>query len=304
MPRLTDIGDSEALDNRYARKVIVYVEADMDATIFYGLAGTGIREYLEFKVPTSLSTGGNAVKNEVVQRRPEYPRIFGLIDGEDAVKEGAVDELLSCRSAMFQLAGGADGIIFLGHHEAENVLLIHGDLADLVRRDQSIPKSADMSDGEIDERIATVVRHFFHAALLKYASMTLNYRTNVLAPETGCKVIDSARFLASDDRKAILDAIKQGVQQEGVVDWMDLVDEVKRTWKVVRNEYVRARPDAARCSRERMRLADGKSVLKKLARLSASDPAKWNNHLLETARNKPFARQFRDDILTLTRATA
>lgn len=302
MPRLSEIGDNEAIDNRYVRKVIVYVEAETDATIFYGLTEPGIREYLEFKTPTSLSTGGNAVAEEVRRRRAEYPRTFGLIDGEDAAKFGAIDDLLSCKSTMFKLPGREEGLIFLGQHEAENVLILHGGLADLIRRDCSIMSSVALTDVEIAERVASVVRRFFHAALLKYASMTLNFGANQIRPKSGCKVIDSARFLSTEDTSTIVEGIKGSIEAEGLVDWDDLLSEVKRTWMIVRAEYVRSRPDAAQCAIERMRLADGKSVVKKLATLSSSDAAKWNNHLLETAKKSAYAREFRDDLLSLTRA--
>jgi len=114
--------------------------------------------------------------------------------------------------------------------------------------------------------------------------------------------IDSARFLASDDRKTILNEIRASVSAEGLVDWNDLMAEVRRTWNMVRVEFVRARPDAAQCGLERMRLTDGKSVVKKLAKISASDPAKWSNHLLETARKSSYTQQFRAELLALTNA--
>jgi hypothetical protein len=302
MPRLSEIGDSEDILNRHGRRVIVYVEADTDVTIFYGLTEPGIREYLEFKTPTSLATGGHAVAEEVRTRREQYPKTFGLIDGEDAAKFGAVDEFLACKTTMFKMAGGMEGLIFLGQHEAENVLILHGELHDLIRRDQSILGSAAVSDPEISRRIATVVRRFFQAALLKYASMTLNHKSNQVTPKSGCKVIDSARFLGSDDRKAILALIKTSVEEEGIVSWSDVLAEVKRTWNIVRQEYSQSRPDDSKCRSERMRLTDGKSVVRKLASLSGSDAAKWSNHLLENAKKSAYARQFRADLLSMTGA--
>lgn len=304
MPRLSEIGDSEDILNRHGRRIVVYVEADTDVTIFYGLTDPGIREYLEFKTPTSLNTGGHAVADEVRVRREQYPKTYGLIDGEDAAKFGAVDEFLACQSTMFKTALGIDGLIFLGQHEAENVLILHGDLHDLIRRDQGILASASMTDPEISDRIATVVRRFFHAALLKYASMTLNHQGNQAVPKSGCKVIDSARFLASENRKAIVASIKASVEAEGVVKWDEVLDEVKRTWNIVRNKYSQGRPDDTKCALERMRLTDGKCVVKKLAAMSSSDPTKWSNHLLETARKSAYAQQFQAELLTMTNAIA
>ena len=302
MPRLSEIGDTEAIDNRYARKVIVYVEAETDVTIFYGLTEPGVREFLEFKTPTSLSTGGNAVVEEVRRRRAQYPRTYGLIDGEEAAGFGAIDSLLKCRSTMFTLEGAEEGLIFLGQHEAENVLILHGGLADLIRCDRTILSSAELTDGEIAERVATVVRQFFQAALLKYASMTSNHAANEAVPKSGCKVIDSARFLSPKSRKTVIAEIQASVEAEGVVDWEDLLSEVKRTWRVVREEFVATRPDAGQCGLERMRLADGKSVVKRLAALSSSDPGRWSNHLLETAKTSDYADRFRADLLALTQA--
>jgi hypothetical protein len=302
MPRLSEIGDTEAIDNRYARKVIVYVEAETDATIFYGLTEPGIREFLEFKTPTSLLRGGGAVAEEVKLRRAQYSRTYGLIDGEEAAKYGAIDTLLNCRTTMFTLEQADEGLIFLGQHEAENVLLLHGGLTELIRRDRSILSSADLSNGDIAERVATVVRQFFQAALLKYASMTFNHRANKVTPKSGCKVIDSARFLRPGPRRAVLEDIKASVEAEGVVAWDDLLQEVKRTWRIVRQEFISTRPNSAQCGLERMRLTDGKSVVTRLAALSSSDAGKWSNHLLETAKTSDYADRFRSELLTLTRA--
>ncbi|MDQ1232267.1 hypothetical protein [Sphingomonas sp. SORGH_AS_0879] len=302
MPRLSEIGDNEAIDNRYARKVIVYVESEADATIFYGLTEPGIREFLEFKPPTSLSRGADAVIEEVRLRRPQYRRTFGLIDGEEAAGYGAIDVLLECRTTIFRLQEAEEGLIFLGQHEIENVLILHGGLAELIRRDRSILSSAELSDGEIAERVATVVRQFFQAALLKYASMTYNHLVNKVTPKSGCKVIDSARFLRSAPRGAVLGEIKASVEAEGIVAWDDLMREVKRTWRLVRREFIDTRPDSARCGLERMRLTDGKSVVARLAALSSSDSGKWSNHLLETAKTSDYADRFRAELLEFTGA--
>src|SRR5579859_7381130 len=129
MPRLSEIGDTNAVDDRYAAKVIIYVEADDDETIFYALSGPGIREYIEFKPPSALGRGAGSVAHEVRSRCSGNSKIFGLIDGEMAAASGAVDQLIQCDSLLFILSGEeSDGLIFLGHHEIENLLLKHGDL--------------------------------------------------------------------------------------------------------------------------------------------------------------------------------
>jgi len=305
MPRLSDIGDSDAVDDRYSAKVIVYVEADDDANIFYGLTGEDIMAYLEFKPSNTIGGGKGQVAAQVRERRPRNRRIFGLVDGEEAAGAGAIGQLINCRTALFEVAGAAnDGLIFLAHHEAENILLMHGDLPALIRKEATIARSAAMRDDEIKSRIVVAVRHFFQAALLKYASRSLNHLAHSVAPQSGCRVIDSARFLDLKSRREILESIRQNIEAEGIITWKELQDEVTATWKLVRQTYVNARPDETFGVGERMRLSDGKSVVKRLATLSGSQPAKWANHLLEDARKSDFAGQFREQLLDITQAAA
>ncbi|WP_447725523.1 hypothetical protein [Sphingomonas koreensis] len=301
MPRLSEIGDTDAIDDRYAAKTIIYVESDDDEKIFYALSGPGIVEYVEFKPPSALGRGAVTVASEVRARRPANTKIYGLIDGEAAPSAGAVDTLIQCDRLMFTLPGEAnDGLIFLGHHEPENILLKHGNLAALIRKDASVAGSAALSDAEIASRIAVAVRHFFQAALLKYASMTLNHAANLTTPKSGCKVIDSGRFLDKRPRREILATIEAGVAAEGVVTWAQLMAEMKRSWQVVRASY-KAQPDPDHCARERLRLGDGKSVVTKLARQSGSDPAKWINHLLEDAKATALCDEFRAELFAATK---
>lgn len=300
MPRLSEIGDTAALDDRYAAKTIIYVESDDDETIFYALSGPGIREYLEFKPPSALGRGADTVAQEVRSRRPSNNRIFGLVDGEAAAAVGAIDQLLQSDQILFTVAGVEnEGLLFLGYHEAENVLLKHGQLAALIRKDASLAGSAVLSESAITTRIAKVVRHFFQVALLKYASMTLNHAANQAQPGSGCKVIDSARFLGKGTRGEILQSIRDAVEAEGAISWTELTREVERCWRVVKTSY-RAHDDPEHCASERLRLGDGKSVVKRLATLSGSDPRKWINHLLEDARRTPFCTAFRRELLAAT----
>lgn len=300
MPRLSEVGDTSAIDDRYAAKTIVYVESDDDEIIFYALSGPGIREFIEFKPPSALGSGAESVAKEVRDRRPTNNRIFGLVDGEAAAAEGAVDTLIQNDRIMFTLPGPAnDGMIYLGHHETENVLLQHGDLAGLIRKEASVAGSAALTDAAIAKRIATTIRHFFQAALLKYASMTLHYQANVAQPKTGCKIIASQRFLDNRTRREILADIKRGVEAEAAVNWDDLIAEMTRSWKLVCAGYA-ANVTKGHSAAERLRLGDGKSVVKKLASLSSSDPSKWVNHLLEVARKTALADDFRTELKAIT----
>jgi hypothetical protein len=305
MPRLSEIGDSDAVDDRYSAKVIVYVEAEDDANIFYGLTGEDVREYLEFKPVKAAGGGSGLVATEVRERRPRNSRIFGLLDGEEAAGEGAIAQLIDCSSALFRIAGATnDGFIFLSHHEAENILLMHGDLPGLIRKEATIARSAALSDDEIRQRIVEAVRHFFQAALFKYASRSLNHASNLVKAESGCKVVDSARFLDPRSRRDVLKSIRESIEAEGIITWQALEAEVTATWKLVRKAYVGARPDVEFGRTQRLRLSDGKSVVKRLAKLSGGMPGKWANHLLEDAKRSDFAGQFREELLEITRATA
>lgn len=297
MPRFSEIGDTTAVENRYADKVIIYVEGKEDVTVFYNITGPGIREFLEFQAPRSGGAGALAVIDKVHAERQKNPRVYGLLDGEAAVDFGEVDTLLLCSDLLFIVdKAELEGLIFLAQHEVENLLLLYGDLRGLIQRDVDFRKFGTLSGEEVDQQIARVARRFFCAALFKYASMTLRYAAKPTGAASICNTINSGRFLERDRLSRIVAKIQHSVKEEGLLNWEDLVAEVRRTHSVLRERFERDEFSAEKRDQERLRLADGKSILTRLGK------PHWKSHLLNEAMKSDFAAAFRRRLLDLTAA--
>lgn len=301
MPRFSEIGDSVTVDNRYAGKVIVYVEDEVDASVFYAITGNDIRQYLEFHAARVGGSGANSVIEQVRAERPSNPKVFGLIDGEAAAALGAVDALLCCGEPFFQIGEpGFDGLIFLAQHEMENLLLLHGDLAGVIERDVELREFGRLNRAEVETRIEKAAQLFFWAALLKYASMTHRHRAQTCRKDA-CGTIQPGRLLAPKSTTEVLAEIKKDVRDEGLVSWKDLATEVRRTYRLVRARFKNKVPRTKARNLERLRLADGKGVLASLKHRH-SPRARWESQLLHSVIQSSSGKPFRARLLTLTRA--
>lgn len=123
MPSFTNIGDSDAVDNRFIDKLIFYVEGDDDQNLFDKFFFRHTAHSVEVKQPPGLESGYRAVMNRVANERPKNPKIFGIVDGEVLLAIG--------ESTLYRdRANGADwiwldsndGIISFPCWEIENVL--------------------------------------------------------------------------------------------------------------------------------------------------------------------------------------
>lgn len=302
MPRLSEVGDTAAVANQYADKVIVYVEGEDDVTIFYAISGQDIREYLEFRTPQVAGSGVRQVIEQVSVERTNNPRIYGLLDGEAAALLGEVDALLRCPGILFQIDNNdLRGLIFLAQHEVENLMLMHGDLCELILKDVKVGEFGAQSREDIEAEITQVGRRFFQAALIKYASMSLHHRAKAEGAEVGCKVIDSARFLAKSEASEVIDRIKESLADEGLISWDEIKNELCRTYRIL-GEWFRAEQlDRQRRERERLRLTDGKSVIECLKR-ARSPQGKWGGHLLHAMTRSEYGALFRAQLLEVTAA--
>jgi hypothetical protein len=300
MPRFSEIGDPGAVENLYADKIIVYVEGEVDASIYYEIAGSNIRGSLEFKEPRIGGSGSDAVIAQVRAERPANPKVFGLVDGEAAAKVGAVDKLLACTDVFFQIDDdpAVTGILFLGQHEMENLLVANGDLPDVILRDLDPRYVGQITPDQIEKSIGEATRIFFFAALLKYASMTLHHLSRT-AGGNGCRTLDSSRFLDRRPFKVVLREIRAQVDVDRDVTWGKLRREIRRTREEFASRLKASRADASEIARETMRVADGKSLLTLLKR-KYSPGGRWESHLATALAGTSFASAFRDDLLAIT----
>lgn len=301
MPRFSEIGDSTAVNNRYADKVVVYVEAEDDVTAFYGITGKSIREYLEFLESREIGGGSESVIAQVRADRPTNPKVFGLVDGEAAATFGGTDQLIDCADRFFQIdRPELDGVLFLAEYEMENILLLYGDLPELMRRDVDFRYFNAFSLEDAQVHIAKAAQLFFLAALLKFASITFHRRAYQQG-QPGCRTIDSGRFLRRGEPAEILGEIRRDVEAEARISWAELKAEVRRSHHRLKTRLAASGADHASSQRERLRLADGKAVLTRLKN-DYSKHGRWKSHLLSSIGGTPFSVLFRERLLAITGA--
>jgi hypothetical protein len=302
MPRFSEIGDSTAVNNRYADKVVVYVEAEDDITAFYGITGKSIREYLEFLEPRKIGGGAESVIAQVRADRTTNPKVFGLVDGEAAATFGGTDQLIDCTDRFFQLDDPAlDGVVFLAEYEMENILLLYGDLPELMRRDVPFREFDGFSSEDAQTHIKKTAQLFFLAALLKFASITFHRRAYQKG-QPGCRTIDSGRFQRRADPVRILAEIRRDVEAEALISWVELKAEVRRSHHRLRIKLAASGADHTTIQRERLRLADGKAVLTRLKN-DHSQHGRWTSHLLRSIEGTAFSALFRERLLAITSAS-
>jgi hypothetical protein len=298
MPGFGEIGDPTAVENLYVGKVVVYVEGEADANLYYEIAGSAIRGHLEFRGPPVGEGGSDAVITRVRAERPANAKVFGLVDGEAAAKVGAVDKLLECTDLFFRLHDpDFVGILFLGQHELENLLATSGDLPDVILRDLDPLLMGRVTLEEVEGSIKEATRIFFFAALLKYASVTLNHRSRAAGGQ-GCRTLKSSHFLGRQGFRVALAEIRAQVAAEGEVTWGQLRREIRRTHQGFVARLRTAGADVNEIS-AKLRVADGKSLLKLLKR-TYSPNGRWESHLATAIGGTDFSETFRDNLLAMT----
>ena len=121
MPKLSEIGNSDAVDSAYASRAVVYVEAYADSEVFARMVGMAYAHRVDFKAPRAHGGGCQAVRIQVRQEREKGNyRVFGLIDGESAPAFGCLDDLIVAKGAIFPLSSN-DGVFCLATHELEKI---------------------------------------------------------------------------------------------------------------------------------------------------------------------------------------
>jgi len=299
MPRFGEIGDPTAVENLYVEKIVVYVEGEVDANLYYEIAGSDVRGHLEFRGPPVGGGGSDAVITRVRAERPVNAKVFGLVDGEAAAKAGAVDKLLECTDLFFRLDDpGFMGILFLGQHELENLLAMSGDLPDVILRDLEPRLIGQITREEVEKSITEATRIFFFAALIKYASVTLNHQFRTAGAQ-GCRTLQSSQFLDRRGFRVTLAEIRAQVAAEGEVTWGQLRREIRRTHQAFVGRLRTAGADVHEVSLAKLRVADGKSLLKLLKR-RYSPGGRWESHLATAIGGTDFGETFRHHLLAMT----
>ncbi|WP_141690268.1 MULTISPECIES: hypothetical protein [unclassified Ensifer] len=293
MTDFSEISDFEQLDNRYVDKVIVYVEGEPDEKFYQKLLGPNVGHCLELKVPPT--TGNEGVIAQVAEERPTNPKVFGLLDGEEAAMFGGMGHFIECEAPIFEIPG-VDGLLFLFGHELETILILHGDLCEHISDDVRMPELGKRTVEEVEEMLRHLKQRFFAAALYKYTAKEIRRGGG------DCKIIDVGRFQGKVTATSVFRDIRNELVGEGV-DWTLFRTTLKDIIDQVRSRFRGEGFEVARRSTEMVRLADGKQLLNKM-RSHYNNTARWEGHLTKTVTRGQFATDFRNLLLEKTDANA
>ena len=292
MPKLSHIGNSDAVDSSYAARAIVYVEAEADSDVFARIVGMSGAQVVDFKAPLEGGSGYTAVCSQVdLERRRGNCKVFGLVDGEAAASLGNLCELIEATSATFPLSRH-NGVFCLADHELENLLLRYGDVCGFLVMDVALAHLSSRSRTEIEKTLRRLTRRFFSAALLKYAALHLRYKGDHFRP------VDVGRF---QDRaattKCIRAALRQDICQSGL-DWHIFRDQVLAIVHAVRRRFHDEGLSMEERSFHMLRLSDGKGLMSRL-RSEFNASKRMDGHLVDKLVSSKHAGILRDEILEI-----
>ena len=290
MPKLSEIGNSDAVDSVYAARAIVYVEADVDSDVFSRIVGMSDAHIVDFKAP--LSGGGYIVVCTQVdhERGNGNDRVFGLIDGEAAASLGSLCELIAANTAIFPLSS-QESVFCLADHELENLMLLYGDVCGFLAKDVELTKLSSRNAAKIEKTLRGLARRFFFAAILKYAALHLRNEGKRYRP------VDVGRFQdKAATTKSIRTALKKEIIDSGM-DWNIFRDQVIEIICALRRRFHKERLSGEKRSFHFLRLADGKGLMNRL-RSEFNASRRMDGHLVDKLVSSNYAGVLREEILT------
>ncbi|MDE0105415.1 MAG: hypothetical protein OXN89_23815 [Bryobacterales bacterium] len=290
MPRLSEIGNSDAVDSAYASRAIVYVEAPADSDVFTRMVGMAYAHKVDFKAPRAFGGGCQAVCVQVREERGKGNyQVFGLIDGESASSFGCLDDLIAATGTIFSLSSN-DGVFCLATHELENLLLLYGDICEFIVNDVNLGNLSTRSRAEVEATLRRFAQRFFHAAILKYAALHLGNSGKVYP------TVDIGRFQQRDaSTKSIRTDLRKEIVDAGL-DWHVFSGQVVAIMCAVRSRIRDENVSNEVRSFHMIRLADGKGLMNRM-RQHYRASLTIEGHLVRRLVNSTYAREFRDEIL-------
>ena len=290
MPKLSEIGNSDAVDSAYAARAIVYVEADVDSVIFARIVGMDDAHRVDFKAPRVDRGGFKAVCTQVDHERGNGNHlVFGLIDGEAAAALGNLYELIAATSTIFPLSDH-EGVFCLAEHELENLMLLHGDICGYLANDVALPKLLTRDRTEIEKTLRCLTLRFFMAAVLKYAALHLR-RTGALY-----RPVDVGKFQErAASTKSIREALKKDIIDSGL-DWNAFCVQAIAIICALRQRFRAEGLSSEARSVQMLRLSDGKGLMNRL-RSEYSASRKMEGHLVDKLVGSSYAGVFCSEIL-------
>ena len=290
MPKLSEIGNSDAVDSVYAARAIVYVEAHADSEVFQRIVGMPNAHKVDFKAPRPDGGGYKVVCAQVHQERQNgNHQVFGLIDGESAAPLGSLDDLIAAKGAIFSLSSN-DGVFCLAAHELENLMLLHGDICGFIVDDVKLNELSTRNRAEVEKTLRRLARRFFNAAILKYASLHLgNGDKKYPLVEVGRfqEMKDSTQSIRTALTKVIVDSGWDG--DVFLRQVFEIITAVRRRF---RDENLSGRVRSSHM----IRLSDGKGLMKCMVSHYQTFN-KIEGHLVRKLVSSEYAGEFREEIL-------
>ncbi len=297
MADLSSFADSDALDNRYSGKTIIYVEGEPDEKIYQNIVGYDMAHLLEFKVPNCQGSGCAVVINEVKKQRETNQKVFGLLDGEEAVSLGGLEAFVGCTGQLFSFpAALSEGLFFLSGHEVENILILYGKFCEHISKETTLRDLGKLDINDIQRSLYIANRRFFMAALAKYASRSLKLAGKNI------DIVATGRFQNKDKVKDILSAYRKDIEDAGL-KWSDFVNEARKTMRLVRGRFKAQALQSEEKNSQLIRMTDGKGLLTRMKQ-KFNPQAKWEGHLAHTLYQPEYADRFRNDLIILAGISA
>ncbi|KQM32523.1 hypothetical protein ASF03_13780 [Rhizobium sp. Leaf68] len=291
MPDIFEVGDTQALLNRYAGKFILYVEGPGDRNAYRQIVGSEFLIDYDFVLPPDNKTGANSVRKRVTEERLTNRRVFGFLDGEAAAALGIAEALVRSDGIVFRPKDQAmDGLVFVAAHEIENLILCYSDVAPTIAQHKPMHRLADGEADRIREQLRLLNGRFLAAAMFKYTSLHLQHKGQ-------CVHVANTRIFSDDSAnlKAILREMKIVVTRHCQLNWRDFANELYSITRALRRHIVATGETSDEKWNRHLRLADGKALLKKVRGQAGPDV---EGHLLAGLAKSEFAEKFRAAIIT------
>lgn len=292
MPSLASLGDGNAVANFYSDRIIFMVEGAGDLNAYERIVGPGFDADLVFKVaPTPKGAGGcQAVRDRVAEERQKNDKVFGLLDGEAAAVLNATQTLYESEEILFQIAGRSD-LIFLNVHELENLYFEHADVCSAIAHHKPVAQLS-FTPANVMASLDDNLDRFMAAAYCKYASAYFYARNEI-------GTLINTKIFAHDSAREIIKILKAFVESDGKITWTEFRDKA-RSLQGAGSKLVETRSyDTAQARKWKLRIGDGKELLRKLRKLHGNIGDAVEGHLLKELCESQYPAEFKARLFSL-----
>jgi cysteine desulfurase len=293
MPSLASLGDGSAVANYYSDRLILMVEGGSDKIAFERFVGPGYDADLVFQVaPTANGSGGcQAVRDRVSEERQHNDKVFGLLDGEAVAVLDGVKELYESEEVLFRLPEREE-LLFLNVHELENLYFAHADVCGAISHHKPVKKLDEVTAAAVEISLDENLDRYLGAACYKYASAYF-YSHNQMPRLINTRIFDT------DPIRNVIAILKSMVTSGSSLTWPQFKQKV-RALQCAGSHLLRSRGyDQAEIRSWKLRIADGKELLRRLRRLNGEVGDAVEGHLLAEVCGSAYPTAFRDRLFAL-----